>query len=206
MEEQVIYDQVRQTAKRDFVLRSRTASPRTILVPHAGDRDAPGRILAGEQAIRSQLGGAWREIRPSSQAVHGVDLEEGASCDYVVVNRHSHTKKALLHALAHPELADLEFARRLAPLDGSIDRLLLVSESACFDVTLPKSGEAQTDLALKKVLENTGQDFFGRVVDYLRDRFGESMPIPEPIRLQPAAGLRSPASEPGGGPASSTPS
>jgi len=173
------YEPLRHTANRHVVLRSKASKPRLILIPYASLVSAPDRILSIEQDILAQLACANQEIRPSSPhlMIHGVELVSGTSSDYVVVNKYSKTKKAFVHAMAFPELVDKEFAQDLCSVESTINRLILVSESTCIDIALSRVNKDQTEIELTRRFENTGHDFFGCVIDYLRKEFAEGMPI-----------------------------
>ena len=159
----------------------RTVSPqvRMILVPRGSRVGEDDRILSIEQDVIAKIDAVSKEIRPTSPhlKIHGVELEAGISSDFLIVNRYSKTKKACLHAMAHPELADQQFVRMLCSKESGITRVLLVSQSALFRVELARVNATHREFGLTTCLENTGGDFFGPVIDYLRGEFGEDMLI-----------------------------
>lgn len=179
---------LRYTAHGAVLARSINPQSRMILVPRDSRVGEPDRILSIEQDIVAKITAANREIRPSSPhlQIHGVELEAGTPSDFLIVNRFSKARKAFLHATAHPELADEQFVRMLCPKESGIKCVFLVSQSALFKVELAAAGEANTALELITCLDNTGDDFFGSVVDYLREEFGEGMPNKtERIKITP---------------------
>lgn len=159
--------------------RTVSAQTRVILVPHGSRVGEDDRILSIEQDIIASIDAVGKEIRPTSPhlQIHGVELEPGISSDFLVVNRYSKTKKACLHAMAHPELGDQQFLRMLCSKESGIMRVLLVSQSALFSVELSTVDATSREFELTTCLENTGGDFFGSVIDYLRGEFGEDMVI-----------------------------
>ena len=168
---------LRHTAQ-GHVARSIEPQSRVILVSRGSRVGEEDQLLSIERDIVAKIAAVNREIRPSSPhlQIHGVELESGISSDFLIVNTYSTTRKAILHATAHPELADEKFIRILCPSQSGIKSVFLVSQSAFFKVEMPLAGQTSMVLELTTVLENIGGDFFGSIIDYLREELGEGMP------------------------------
>lgn len=178
----MIFEKVRDLDK-GCVLRSSGAHPRMIVLPAGSSAGTPEAILGAEENLRQALLEAFREVRPSSMCVNGVYLEFGGSCDLLVMNRFSRTTKAALQVVAHPQLVDLELAREFCSGVTGSNRLVLVSESGCINLALPARGEAVGSLLHLGSRSAPSHDAMGSVADYLREQFGEGMPIGKPIVL-----------------------
>jgi len=161
------YLHVGYTRTKDHILRSTNARPRTFIVPNAGDTGATERTFAAECGIRDAFDSALAPGRLSSVAVSGVEIQRGTSSDFVVVSRSSGDVRAILHAMVDPHLADADFLARLRPPGATDAPVLLLSETECVLVTV-----AASSMIFSTVVAGD-DDFPGRVVDYLRDDFGE---------------------------------
>ena len=127
------------TSAGDYILVSENPRSRTFIVPTPWVPDAPARILAAECSIRDAFDAALAPGRPSSVAVSGVEIQRGASSDFVVVSRSSGAVRAILHAMVDPHLADADFLVRLRPSGATDAPVLLLSETECVLVTVAAS-------------------------------------------------------------------
>jgi len=155
------------TSAGDYILVSDNPRSRTFIVPNAWDPEAPARILAAECGIRDAFEAALAPGRPSSVVVSGVEIQRGTFSDFVVVSRSSGDVRAILHAMVDPHLADADFLARLRPPGATDAPVLLLSETECVLVTV-----AEPSIIFSTVVAGD-DDLPGRVVDYLRDDFGE---------------------------------
>lgn len=169
----MLFQILRNRVNAHVISRSISPHPRVILVPRGSRVGEEDWLLSIEQDIVEKIANANRENRTSSLQIHGVELQPGSSSDFLIFNTFSKMRKGFLHAMAHPALIDEGFVRILYPLESGINRLFLVSQVAFFEVGLAPYNEP----TLTTCLENNGGDFFGSVVDYVREEFGEGMPI-----------------------------
>ena len=159
------------TSAGDYILVSDKPRSRTFIVPNPWHYDAPARILAAECGIRDAFEAALAPGRLSSVAVSGVEIQRGTSSDFVVVSRSSGAVRAILHAMVDPHLADATFLAKLRPPDAMDAPVLLLSETECVLVTV-----ATPSMIFSRVVPD-GADLPGRVVDYLREEFGEDRQV-----------------------------
>jgi hypothetical protein len=168
------YLHIGRTRGRDDVYRSENARPRTFIVPNAFDLAAPDRTFAAECGIRDLFEAALAPGRPSSVAVSGVEIRRGSSSDFVIVSRSSGAVRAILHVMVDPHLADADFLARLRPPGATDAPVLLLSETECVLATV-----AGPSIIFSTVVAG-GNDLPGRVVDYLREHFGEDRKVRVP--------------------------